>query len=715
MIAREPSRDVERLKELLFDRESQELGDLARQIETVARVDHEAREELRTAISQVFDRAGTDERLAVSVSQIIAPALRRAEVKDHIELSNSIAPLVVSTIKTELRNSQDEMVEALYPITGRLVKSYVASAIRDLSTQMNRRLEQNALMLRLQSLTTGKSVAELALAGAAPFDVTELYLIRRASGELVARWPQSDTSVRDQALGGVLAAINEFANDAFSAKEGSMRQIDLGSEIVYLRGSPLFLLAARCTGAAAPGLEQAIDDVFLDAIEKQADAVDQRQTFDILKTAGTTLKARVDEAQTSIANEPRGNGLLKALAALIILPLLGWFGFQWYSSFMDDRVRVRAAQIISAEPEMAGYPTNLVATSRGRILEIKGLAPTDAVHQRVMTNLARSLPGTTLIDQFSALPEAGPGAPDLSPEVSALKNALTDYKALSQREQRTTALELAIANVTAGLSDLRAAAEAAKDEPVRVGFTSAADNTEKLLMELRQSRDALLAGDADSNAAALVTSLLARIKDLQPIFQSLGGDTSASSNVDVPLEQSEKSGALQSMAILSGRFSQLASNSLLATKLAVPPPKPAVVKEVVVKETVTAAPPPSPRIVLEHTARAKAVFFANGTDYRDEASAKGALDAVADAMKSANIMVRIIGYTDDAGTNSINTPLALQRAERVRSELLSRGVAPGLLAIVGRADRIDISAVEGPTSPNRRVEFEVGFDGEAQP
>ena len=261
------SQSVDRLKELLFDDEAQALHELARKVESIADIDARGREELKQRLEEVFARAGTHERLTASVAEILDEALRRAEVSQHADLSRAIAPLVVTTIKSELRNSQDEMVEALYPITGRLVKSYVASAMKDLSDQMNRRLEQNALMLRLQSLTTGRSVGELALAGTQDFEIRELYLIRRGSGELVAHWPDAPMSGREQTMSGVLAAINEFANEAFAADQSSLRHIDLGGEDVYLRGSPVYLLAARCSGTAPQSVEQVIDDTFLTAVE----------------------------------------------------------------------------------------------------------------------------------------------------------------------------------------------------------------------------------------------------------------------------------------------------------------------------------------------------------------------------------------------------------------------------------------------------------------
>ena len=106
------SQSVERLKELLFDSEAQEIADLSRRIDAVAEIDNRGREELKQKLTQIFDRVGTSERFATTVAGVLDQALRQAEVSQHAELSAAMAPLMLTTIKTELRNSQDEMVEA---------------------------------------------------------------------------------------------------------------------------------------------------------------------------------------------------------------------------------------------------------------------------------------------------------------------------------------------------------------------------------------------------------------------------------------------------------------------------------------------------------------------------------------------------------------------------------------------------------------------------
>lgn len=72
--------------------------------------------------------------------------------------------------------------------------------------------------------------------------------------------------------------------------------------------------------------------------------------------------------------------------------------------------------------------------------------------------------------------------------------------------------------------------------------------------------------------------------------------------------------------------------------------------------------------------------------------------------------VRIIGHTDNTGTDAINNPLSVNRAASVRQYLAARGVDPARVAIDGRGSHepiADNSTTQG-RAMNRRVEIYVG-------
>jgi len=137
----------------------------------------------------------------------------------------------------------------------------------------------------------------------------------------------------------------------------------------------------------------------------------------------------------------------------------------------------------------------------------------------------------------------------------------------------------------------------------------------------------------------------------------------------------------------------------------------------------TPPPPPPPQIqVIEQSPREKlmafanqyALFFSNGTDYLKPGESAAVLDKLAELMRGNTILVRVVGYTDEKGGASRNSPLSQSRAERVRAELIGKGVAANRLVAIGRVDGANLSLAVGSDSPNRRVQFEIGFEGEAK-
>ena len=121
----------------------------------------------------------------------------------------------------------------------------------------------------------------------------------------------------------------------------------------------------------------------------------------------------------------------------------------------------------------------------------------------------------------------------------------------------------------------------------------------------------------------------------------------------------------------------------------------------------------SARARLEDWISRHAIFFADKTDYRDAKQAASALDELAELLAREPVQLRVIGYTDAKGGEVQNTPLSRARADKVAGELVARGIDASRLIAVGRNDIRDLSPLIGESSPNRRVEFEIPFEGEA--
>lgn len=84
------------------------------------------------------------------------------------------------------------------------------------------------------------------------------------------------------------------------------------------------------------------------------------------------------------------------------------------------------------------------------------------------------------------------------------------------------------------------------------------------------------------------------------------------------------------------------------------------------------------------------------------------LDAFAGGLGSEPQMrVRVVGHTDNTGSDAINDPLSLRRAESVRDYLSDRGVATSRIEVSGRGSREPVATNDTPEgrAKNRRVEI----------
>lgn len=72
-----------------------------------------------------------------------------------------------------------------------------------------------------------------------------------------------------------------------------------------------------------------------------------------------------------------------------------------------------------------------------------------------------------------------------------------------------------------------------------------------------------------------------------------------------------------------------------------------------------------------------------------------------------NTLVRVVGHTDNTGSDAINEPLSLRRAESVRNYLADRGVGQDRIEVAGRGAREPVASNDSAEdrARNRRVEI----------
>lgn len=731
---------VSRLKELLFDRESRELDTLA------------------ARLTDLQERVGSDQRLQSSVARVLDGVIRDAEVSHHKDVADAMAPMVLRTLRTELKSldMQDQIAGLMYPRMGEMVRRYVASAVRDMMEGINRRLEaglsQNRLALWLRSLASGRSMAELAISETQRLDVEEIYLVRRGSGALIHHWqagrkgaaPNAVTSDgapapgnnRDTLVSGFLAALTSLAEEAFEADSESLRTLDLDDHRIYLRGTPSHLLAVKCSGSAPAAVDQVFDSALLHVLREHhriedetrnatgeaADAARHRAHDTLLVDLAQRLAAGASE-RTAAMTKRHGRSTLKVVLWLIALPLLGLAAWTAYISWLTQDLQARADRVVASIPALAGYPIRAQVERGAQRMWLTGLVPDEASRRQVLARLKALAPSLDVTAEVNVLPKADV---EVKLEADSLRRARDRAQpklALVARHATMTAERLDDAEDREALTGVGEAIQRAGDALLsiegtggqRAVTTDLAANLETVrnaanLLAARlgspaeppsaRPTDALNAIEALVLLAERVSILsvgLEQARSVRPLAERVDAVGDRTTALDRKLDaQADASGkhAAELNRRLALRISQLEERLRSLTP-----------------------PPPSPRESLRSFLLDHAVFFDNDIAYKDPTVSEAALDALAPLLSAAQSRVRVIGYTDDVGSPARNTALSQARADKVVADLVRRGVPPALMVAVGRPNGSSLARVGGAGSPNRRVEFELAYrdEGSAGP
>ncbi len=561
--------------------------------------------QLEKAQRRLGERVGDDAALTDSVTRVIVDVLRDAGVREHQRLAGTLAPLVLASLREEIRNSKDMLVDALYPLTGRLVAATVSNAFRDLVETLNRQLDRTVSperwLIKAQSLATGVSEAELMLRRHPPFRIESLLLIHRPTGLLIDRVTEDAEDDADgQRLGGLLTAIMAFTRDAFgSDAPGELRTLAVGDAELFLRASSTIILAVKARGTPPAGFETSLEGLFVDFLERwgktlaafngdAAGAGAAAPEADVRQDLHRRFATLTERAAAPPRRSPTKALAVLGLAAVAVIGLVVW---TWIEDRRIAAIEDAATAVIAAEPRLLGWPLSVDYAADEGTLHFTGLAPDAATREDLTRAIAAALPTTPVA--------------------------------------------------------------------MRIGMPSDA-------------------------ARAVVQALAADIDDVRATLAGIETRLAAM-NTDAAAQRTRRDGPLQDR--LAGLEQHLAG---LAAAL------------------------DDPRRALIDRAARTAIFFADGTAFRDPPAAGMALDTLAGllARTPASLRLRVVGYADSLGDPGRQIDLSLDRAKVVADALVGRGVATERLIPVGRGIEEPLQPVAGPASANRRVEFAPVFAGE---
>jgi hemerythrin len=222
------------------------------------------------------------------LSEKVDPIINDKIIEFVRDMPKTLGPTITKTLKEEIKNSQDAVVEALYPILGKMVKKYIQNEIKMLSESINKQLQSSFTIKgwkrKFKSKVTGVSEEDIIISNLVKPEIEQIFIIEKDSGILSGSFSKKETIDKDL-ISGMLTAIKSFVEDAFSAGNQDLESIEYELYNIHIQNFHFYYIAVVISGAYNQTYKNKLENKLLDFSEKIAkDHVRQQDLSKELET-----------------------------------------------------------------------------------------------------------------------------------------------------------------------------------------------------------------------------------------------------------------------------------------------------------------------------------------------------------------------------------------------------------------------------------------------
>ena len=226
---------LDKLKELLFGVEKQELESVAERIEELEK--------------------------QPNLSDTLPDSIRNSHDQGP-RLVQALQKPVEECLSVSVRKNPEEISNALFPVMGPAIRKAVKESLRAFAQQLNQAIDNSltprGLRWRIQAWRAGVPFGDFVLRRTLLYRVEHAYLIQRHSGLLLQHAHLEAAAFKDDdAVSAMLTAIQQFVNDSFVKEEaGRLETVDMGEHTLWLVYGPDCRLACLIRGVPPLALRE---------------------------------------------------------------------------------------------------------------------------------------------------------------------------------------------------------------------------------------------------------------------------------------------------------------------------------------------------------------------------------------------------------------------------------------------------------------------------
>jgi len=205
------------------------------------------------------------------LSEKVSPIIQDELAVFSASIPEQLGPVITETLRLQIANSKDQVVEALHPILGLMVKKFIANEIKILSEKIEQSTKDTfsiqSLKRKLFSSVTGVKETELVLNALATAHIEQVFIIEKGSGILLGSYSKKETLDQDM-LSGMLTAIKAFVEDAFKGGNQNLTGIEYDLYEIHLQNLHTYYIATAVSGTFTESHENNLERFNYEVSEK---------------------------------------------------------------------------------------------------------------------------------------------------------------------------------------------------------------------------------------------------------------------------------------------------------------------------------------------------------------------------------------------------------------------------------------------------------------
>lgn len=197
-------------------------------------------------------------------------------IEDHLAFLRHNFPkeysiIVNRIIEQKLKDSQQEILDVVYPVMGKMINKYINLQFQQLKESIDARINyvfsRQGMVRHLKNRIFGLNTADMILASVDIPILEEVFVIQKDTGLMLgsaALYP----SVNRDVVAGMLTAIKSFVEDAFERENEDLEMIQYGTYRILIQNYPFYYFAMAMSGSVSAAESERLRGQVIEFIEK---------------------------------------------------------------------------------------------------------------------------------------------------------------------------------------------------------------------------------------------------------------------------------------------------------------------------------------------------------------------------------------------------------------------------------------------------------------